>query len=141
MIVIADVLDRHEVEALREAADAIAFEDGRATAGRYASGVKSNLQARPSEDVDAILGMVRDRLMASDLFRSVARPRHFARLLLSRYGPGMEYGLHVDDPVMHGSRTDLSFTLPLSDATAYDGGGGIAPAGIDQPRLGEADLL
>lgn len=123
MIVIADVLDRHEVDALKEAAGSIAFEDGRATAGRYAREVKTNLQARPSEDLDAILSMVRDRLMANELFRSVARPRRFARMLLSRYGPGMEYGLHVDDPIMQGSRTDLSFTLPLADVSEYDGGG------------------
>jgi len=35
----------------------------------------------------------------------------------------MEYGLHVDDAIMDGQRTDLSFTLFLSASDAYAGGG------------------
>jgi PKHD-type hydroxylase len=42
--------------------------------------------------------------------------------LVSRYRPGMEYGLHVDDAMMQGVRTDLSFTLFLSPPEAYEGG-------------------
>lgn len=127
--VLGEVLDAHEVAALREAAADLAFEDGRATAGRYARDVKSNLQARPGEALDAVLETARSKLLANDAFLSVARPRKIARLLLSRYGPGMEYGLHVDDPIMAGSRTDLSFTLALSEPDDYDGGGLV----IDEP--------
>lgn len=61
-IVIGDVLDRHEVTALREAASRIPFEDGKATAGRYAWGVKHNLQARFSKELEAILEKVRGKL-------------------------------------------------------------------------------
>lgn len=122
VMVIGGILDRHELAALREATNGLAFEGGKATAGRYARDVKANLQARPSEDLEAVLDTVRGKLQANDLFASVARPRHFARVLVSRYGPGMEYGLHVDDPIMKGHRTDLSFTLPLSQPDEYDGG-------------------
>jgi len=122
-VVIGEVLDRHRLGALREAAEGLEFADGTASAGRYARGVKANLQARPGADLDAILDTVRKVLLEHELFRSVARPRGFARMLLSRYGPGMEYGTHVDDPVMNGARTDLSFTLPLSGPGDYDGGG------------------
>ena len=45
-----------------------------------------------------------------------------APLILSRYEPGMDYGSHVDDALMHGVRTDVSFTLFLSDPESYDGG-------------------
>jgi PKHD-type hydroxylase len=34
----------------------------------------------------------------------------------------MQYGSHVDDALMGGMRTDISFTLFLSDPTSYDGG-------------------
>jgi PKHD-type hydroxylase len=34
----------------------------------------------------------------------------------------MEYGLHVDDALMHGMRTDLSFTVFLSGPDTYEGG-------------------
>lgn len=122
-IVIGDVLDKHMLATLREAAAELDFSDGKSTAGRYARNVKTNLQASPGEALDAVLEQVRKRLMANELFRSVARPRGFARILVSRYGPGMEYGTHVDDPIMQGARTDLSFTLPLSSTEEYEGGG------------------
>jgi len=141
--VIGDVLDRHEVAALREAATELDYTDGKTTAGRYARDVKANLQAKPCAALDAIFETVRKRLMAHELFRSAARPRKFARLLLSRYRSGMEYGLHVDDPIMKGARTDLSFTLPLSEAGSYEGGGLV----IDDPmeerviRIGAGDMV
>lgn len=46
----------------------------------------------------------------------------------------MEYGLHVDDPVMNGSRTNLSFTLFLSEPADY-GGGGLAVSDAIEERV------
>lgn len=135
LIVIGNVLDRHELAALSEAAAGIPFEDGKATAGRYARGVKSNLQARPSDELEAIFETVRGNLLKNELFNSVARPRHFARMLLSRYRDGMEYGAHVDDPIMQGHRTDLSFTLPLSGAEDYEGGALILDDPIEERAI------
>jgi PKHD-type hydroxylase len=34
----------------------------------------------------------------------------------------MHYGRHVDDALMDGMRTDVAFTLFLSDPNSYDGG-------------------
>lgn len=129
IIVIDAVLDAHETAALREAADAVAFEDGRRTAGRYAREVKHNEQAAASPSRDAIFKKVKTALNSNEVFKSAARPRTFARLVLSRYRPGMEFGLHIDDPIMNGSRTDLSFTLFLSPPEDYEGGGLV----IDEP--------
>ena len=121
-IVIGNVLNAHETAAIREAAEKLTFEDGKQTAGRYARDVKSNLQAVPSPGLEAIFKKVTDTLNVNEVFQSAARPKKFARLLLSRYRGGMTYGNHVDDPVMKGSRTDLSFTLALSDPSDYEGG-------------------
>ncbi len=121
-IVISDVLDERELAALQEAAKTLDYEDGRSTAGRYARDVKSNLQATKSPQLDAVFDRVRKTLNANEIVKSVARPRRYARMLLSRYRGGMTYGTHVDDPVMNGNRTDLSFTLSLSDADDYTGG-------------------
>lgn len=121
--VLGNLLSEAEVAALREAAADIDFRDGRATAGRYARDVKRNEQAAKSAALDGVLEKARAALNASDAFRSIVRPRKFVRLLLSRYQPGMEYGTHVDDAIMAGARTDLSFTLFLSDPESYDGGG------------------
>ena len=133
--VLGDVLGAAEVAALRGAAADIAFEDGRATAGRYARGVKANEQAKKSSELDAILEKARAALNGHELFRSVARPRKFTRLLLSRYEPGMEYGTHVDDPIMRGSRTDMSFTMPLTPTEEYDGGALIMEEGVESRRF------
>lgn len=81
--------------------------------------MKNNEQAADTPAREAIFTKVRTALSANEVFTSVARPRRFARMLVSRYGPGMEYGLHVDDPIMKGSRTDLSFTLFLSETGTY----------------------
>jgi PKHD-type hydroxylase len=142
-IVIGNVLDKHEVAALKEAAAGIEFQDGKATAGRYARGVKQNLQAKPSDELEAILEQVRGKLWKNEVFKSAARPRKFARMLLSRYGPGMEYGYHVDDPIMKGSRTDLSFTLYLSDPSEYEGGGLLVDDVIEERviRLEAGDMV
>jgi PKHD-type hydroxylase len=34
----------------------------------------------------------------------------------------MTYGTHVDDALMNGRRTDMSFTIFLNDPASYDGG-------------------
>jgi len=128
-IVLGDVLDAHEAAALREAAAALDFQDGRATAGKYASPVKNNEQAAASPARDAITEKVKTTLRQNRLFKAAARPRRFVRLLVSRYTPGMEYGLHVDDAIIEGHRTDLSFTLFLSPSDSYSGGGLV----IDDP--------
>ncbi|RZU98755.1 Fe2+-dependent dioxygenase [Spiribacter vilamensis] len=121
-IVIGNLFDEKELAALREAAEKLDYEDGGKTAGRYARDVKSNLQARKSPGLEAIFEQVRARLNANEMVKSVARPKRYARMLLSRYRGGMTYGTHVDDPVMNGHRTDLSFTLSLTGADDYAGG-------------------
>ncbi|MFP3921423.1 MAG: Fe2+-dependent dioxygenase [Dichotomicrobium sp.] len=122
-IVLGEVLDQYEVAALREAATELDFQDGKATAGKYARQVKNNEQAADSPALNAITEKVKGTLRKNRLFKAAARPRHFVRLLVSRYTPGMEYGLHVDDAIMNGHRTDLSFTLFLSNSHTYSGGG------------------
>lgn len=141
--VLGDVLDRAEVAALRDAATEVPYEDGRLTAGRFARSVKANEQAAPSPAREAILTKVRETLAANPLFVSIARPRHFVRLLLSRYRPGMAYGTHVDEAIMAGARTDLSFTLFLSEPDSYAGGGLVIEDATESRRfrLDAGDLV
>lgn len=122
MLVIAGVLSPVEARVLRETAAGLAYDDGRATAGRFAREVKANDQAAASSDRDAVLAKVQAALAGNALFRSAARPRAMTPLILSRYRAGQTYGLHVDDALMSGIRTDLSFTLFLADPDSYDGG-------------------
>lgn len=116
------ILPPADVAVLAGAARALTFDDGRKTAGRFASAVKSNGQAAPTPERDAILAQVQRAIGAHPVFRSAARPKAITPLILSRYTEGQTYGLHVDDALMQGLRTDLSFTLFLSDPATYDGG-------------------
>jgi PKHD-type hydroxylase len=119
---IGAILSSHEIAAAREALEKVDFEDGRRTAGWHAREVKRNEQASRGPAADAVLTKVKQALLAHDVFLAAARPKKFVKLLISRYGPGMTYGTHVDDALMEGSRTDLSFTLFLSDPAEYEGG-------------------
>lgn len=121
-VVLSDVLSRIEADVLAEAAAGLSFEDGRRTAGRVARAVKDNLQARPGRETDAVLEKVRASLSAHPVFQAVAYPRSFARLLVSRTDGGGQYGDHVDNALMGGTRTDVSFTLFLSRPETYKGG-------------------
>ena len=122
ILVIDQLLTPAEVTAIREVAGTLDFEDGRATAGRFAREVKANHQARPSAERDAVLEKVRRALTGHEVFAAAARPRQMTPLLLSRYREGETYGTHVDDALMGGVRTDVSFTVFLSDPESYAGG-------------------
>jgi PKHD-type hydroxylase len=119
---IGAVLSPHELSAVVEALSNAEFEDGRRSAGWHAKQVKRNEQAGPGPVIDAALAKVKQALLAHDVFIAAARPKSFVKILVSRYQPGMAYGTHVDDALMEGQRTDLSFTLFLSDPDRYAGG-------------------
>jgi len=142
-LVIGNLLDQHEVAAIRAAAQRLTFEDGRATAGRFAREVKANDQAAASPALDAVLSKVEAALMANPVFMAAARPRRLARLLMSRYRTGQTYGAHVDDAIMCGARTDLSFTLFLSDPEDYEGGALIVQDALEERsiRLDPGDMV
>jgi PKHD-type hydroxylase len=128
LIVVEEILGRSEVLVLREALDAARFVDGRATAGAAAMSVKHNEQARGDDPaVIASARRVRLALEAHPVMRRLVRPVRWSSLMFSRYGPGQQYGLHADNAGMYAVdgwplRTDVSFTLFLSDPETYEGG-------------------
>ncbi|WP_050524103.1 Fe2+-dependent dioxygenase [Pseudorhodobacter wandonensis] len=121
-LAIEGLIDPATVAVLRDEAAGLTFEDGAKTAGRFAREVKANDQAAASPERDAVLNMVSQALQANPLFAAAARPKAMTPLILSRYRAGQTYGLHVDDALMGGVRTDISFTLFLSPPETYDGG-------------------
>ncbi len=122
-IVIANVLTEAELKAVQDALASAKFIDGRETAGWAAKLVKDNMQAAAGDhSLDAARKTVSEKILGNDLFRLAARPKKLSPLLFSRYEPGMKYGSHVDDALMGGMRSDVAFTLFLSDPASYDGG-------------------
>src|SRR5216683_5014496 len=122
-IVIGNVLSDEEVEIAVATLEGARFVDGRATAGFAARTVKNNRQAEGSDrSLETIRKLIAGRILDNEVFRLAARPKALSPLLFSRYEKGMHYGSHVDDALMGGMRTDVSFTLFLSDPKSYDGG-------------------
>lgn len=127
-MIVIEVLDEQQVDAVREGLAAAPFRDGRATAGAAAEQVKFNEQARGDDPGVIELGRkVRLALETHPTFRSLVRPARWSSLMFSRYGPGQQYGLHADNAAMMDEggwrlRTDVSFTVFLSDPEAYEGG-------------------
>lgn len=139
MLTVADVLDPEDVARIRDGLARASFVDGKATAGPTARAVKANTQAdRADPAVTALARFVREALDRAPVIRHYAQPARWSRLLFSRYAPGDAYGLHLDDALMAAEeggrlRTDLSFTLFLSDPETYEGGA-LLVQGLDGER-------
>lgn len=104
-------------------APGVPWQEGRETAGWAAREVKNNRQLDRSSDLHRRLAEeVEQALLAHPLVQAAALPVRVHDLLFSRSGPGEGYGRHVDNAFMAGGRSDLSFTLFLSDPDTYDGG-------------------
>jgi PKHD-type hydroxylase len=123
IVQIAGILRRDAADSLRQTlvAEAQTFKPGTATAGWHARDVKKNEQAS-GPAAARVIATVGEALNAHPVFKAVARPKALVGLLVSRYGPGMEYGSHVDNAMMNGIRTDLSFTVFLAPPESYEGG-------------------
>ncbi|MGH6884743.1 MAG: Fe2+-dependent dioxygenase [Geminicoccales bacterium] len=100
-----------------------AFRDGRETAGWHARLAKDNEQADPGDEgLRSAAALVAERLSQHELFALAVRPKRVAPIMISRYAEGRCYGTHVDDALMGGLRSDVSFTVFLSAPSEYGGG-------------------
>jgi PKHD-type hydroxylase len=122
-IIIADILSAEDIETIAAMLSNARFVDGRATAGFAAQIVKHNQQIEGSDrSLATARELIAQRILANETFQMAARPKALSPLLLARYEPGMQYGSHVDDALMNGMRTDIAFTLFLSDPGSCEGG-------------------
>ena len=118
---IPDVLSADELSQVQTTLATAEFIDGKLTAGWYAKQVKHNQQIKGTEAKE-VRELMRQALTRHPLFQAAVRPKQVHSLLLSRYDTGMEYGRHVDNALMGNQRSDVSFTVFLSDPQDYDGG-------------------
>lgn len=130
-----DLLSGDGVAELRRIAAAATFVDGRVSNPHNRA--KNNTQLHDAQAYRTSSAIMLDALGAHEDFRNFAFPRTVAPPMLSRYRPGMHYGLHADAALLQLPqgliRSDLSCTIFLSDPGDYEGG-------ALRIRLGEADL-
>ncbi|MEO0869768.1 MAG: Fe2+-dependent dioxygenase [Cyanobacteria bacterium J06642_11] len=118
---IPEVLSTVELQQINSALSQAEFVDGKTTAGWYAKQVKNNQQLK-KDTAKSLESIVKAALMRHPLFQVAIRPKQIHSLRFSRYDVGMSYGTHADNAMMGGYRSDVSFTLFLSDPHTYEGG-------------------
>ena len=99
------------------------WEDGKKTAGSYASKVKNNLQLnRNSEFSKKYAELIKKKILSNQLIKSFALPKLIHGIMFTKSQKDMHYGRHVDNPFMSSGRSDLSFTISLTHQDSYEGG-------------------
>ena len=99
------------------------WEDGKKTAGKYASKVKNNLQLnRYSDNSIKYSKFIVEKLLKNQLARSFALPKKVHGIMFTKSSKGMKYGRHIDNAYMSSGRADLSFSIFLSCKKTYGGG-------------------
>ena len=116
------VIDPGTLTAVREKLAGQTFTDGKLTAGWAAKELKNNQQLEKTKAADGIIELLLKRMRAASGVDSAMRPKQFARVMINRYAEGEFYGMHMDDALMAGIRTDISFTLGLTSLQDYTGG-------------------
>ena len=99
------------------------WEDGKKTAGSHASKVKNNLQLnRNSEFSKKYSQLVKKRILENQLIKSFSLPKIIHGIMFTKSSQNMGYGRHIDNPFMSTGRSDLSFTISLTNKENYEGG-------------------
>ena len=112
-----------EARALRQQFSDTDFVDGRGSAHGYSAELKFNRQIVGSHPVvKTILAELNRKLASKADITHYAYPARLVGVRINSYRQGDSYGWHVDLANMDGFRTDLSFTVFLSDRDEYDGG-------------------
>ena len=99
------------------------WEDGKKTAGSQASLVKNNLQLNRESEISKKLSyLIKKKILSNPLIKSFALPKIIHGMMFTKSINNMKYGRHIDNPYMSTGRSDLSFTISLTDKGSYDGG-------------------
>ena len=99
------------------------WEDGKKTAGNHASIVKNNLQLNRNSEVSKKYSQfVNKKILSSQLIKSFSLPKRIHGIMFTKSSKNMHYGRHIDNPYMSSGRSDLSFTLSLTNKDFYKGG-------------------
>jgi len=99
------------------------WEDGGETAGSHASIVKNNLQLNRNSEVSKKYSQfVNKKILSSQLIKSFSLPKRIHGIMFTKSSKNMHYGRHIDNPYMSSGRSDLSFTLSLTNKNLYKGG-------------------
>ena len=99
------------------------WEDGKKTAGSHASKVKNNLQLNRNSEISKTYSqLINNKILANSLIKSFSLPKKIHGTMFTKSSQNMGYGRHIDNPFMSSGRSDLSFTISLTNKDSYEGG-------------------
>ena len=122
---IHQLLNTEEINLIKKELEkySLDWEDGKKTAGSHASMVKNNLQLnRNSEASKNNSQLVNKKILSNQLIKSFSLPKRIHGIMFTKSSENMHYGRHIDNPYMSSGRSDLSFTLSLTNKNLYKGG-------------------
>lgn len=140
LITIPEVLNKEELAVVRDFIAEADFVDGKLSAGSEAIDVKNNLEIRTSDQhMSQLNNLVMGKLVKHPVYLNAAMPAKIAAPFYARYTQGMQYGKHIDDPIMGPAgqryRTDLSITVFLNPPEDYDGGELVVQTAFGEQRV------
>ena len=135
MYKVLPILTPQEVKECREIAATAPFVDGRFSNPHNTA--KQNEQLHDQATYQRTAQLLHAALIRSEEMMNFAFPVKIAPPLITRYQPGMKYGLHTDAAFIMlptgGLRSDISCTIFLNEPENYEGG-------ALHIRLGDSDL-
>ena len=127
LVTIPDLLNPAQLDAVCSVLRQSKFVDGKLSAGKDARVIKNNQELAPDEDsYNALNNVVMTELVQNPVYLQAAMPARICAPIYARYATGMEYGGHIDDPIMGPPesryRSDISITIFLNGPDEYEGG-------------------
>ena len=126
LVEIKNILGETELEKIQELLKAANFRDGHLSAGMVAQQVKNNLEVADENINTSLNNIVMNNVVRHPAYQQAALPHRIAAPFYARYEKDMEYGEHIDDPIMgvgtERYRSDLAMTIFLNSPTEYEGG-------------------
>ena len=126
LLTIPNILESAQLAQVRELLSAANFINGRLSAGADAKRVKHNEEVDSNALEYAELNqIVMGHLHTHPMFQRAVLPNKVSSAFFVRYTEGMQYGDHIDDPVMGQGqryRCDVATTVFFNSPAAYDGG-------------------
>ncbi len=127
LLAIKKVLNEQQLSVVQKLLENAQFVDGKLSAGKEAKAVKNNEELASQSPLHQQLNqIVMNSLVQNEEYQRATLPSKVSTPFYARYTQGMNYGFHVDNPLMgpfgQQYRSDVSTTVFLNAKDAYQGG-------------------
>lgn len=143
LIRLKNILGPQELKQVQEILANAHYVDGKLSAGVIAAQEKNNQELESSDpNVQVLNNIVMGNLVRHKVYQRAALPLRIASPFYACYKSGMQYGEHIDDPVMGAAsensqryRSDLAITIFLNSPEDYQGGELIIQTDYGEQRI------